>query len=249
MNENGKIKIVILAGGKGTRMNHDLPKVLVPLGGKPMVKHVIDTIKEIINEKPILIVGHKAELIQKEFGDTCDYAFQKEQLGTAHALMCAEKACGDAKEIIVLSGDQPFVKSKTITDSIEKFRKTKATMVLTTTLVPNFSDWCKAYLPLGRVLRKNGKIIAIREYKDASEEEKEIKEINTACCYVFNADWLWKNLKKVKNNNAKKEYYLTDLFQIASEENEKIETIEMDPHESLGANSKEDLEVLEKFVK
>lgn len=241
-------KFVIMAGGKGTRMNHELPKVLVPLGDKPMIKHVIDTISKISEEKPVVIVGYKRDLIKKTLGSTCVYAIQKKPLGTAHAVLSAEKTCGKAKEIVVLSGDQPFVTEKTILKTIEKFRKSKAKIAFTTTKVPNFLDWKKAYIPLGRVLRKNGKIYAIREYKDANEKEKKVKEINTASCYVFDSKWLWKNLKKVKNNNAKGEYYLTDLFHIASEAREKIETIKMEPHEALGANSKEDLEVLEKFV-
>ena len=243
-----EMKFVIMAGGKGTRMNHELPKVLVPLGGKPMIKHVIDTISKISKEKPVIIVGYKRDLIKKELGKTCTYAIQKIPLGTAHAVLSAEKACGKAKEIVVLSGDQPFVTEKTILNAIEKFRKSKAKIAFTTTKVPDFSDWKKAYYSYGRILRKNNKVVEIKEAKDATEKEKNIKEVNTACIYVFDAKWLWKNLKKVKNNNAKGEYYLTDLFYIASQADEKIETIKMEPHEALGANSKEDLDVLEKFV-
>jgi len=248
MDNTKKIKFVIMAGGKGTRMNHDLPKVLAPLGGKPMIKHVIDTIAKITDEKPIAIVGYKADLIKETLGNSCVYALQEEPLGTANAVQSARNACGDAEEIVVLSGDQPFVKSETIEKTIAKHENLKPKITFTTTEIPDFLDWRTAYIPLGRVLRKDGEVIGIREYKDASEEERNIKEINTACCYVFDAKWLWENLPKVKNNNAKSEYYLTDLFQIAKEENEKIETIKMEPHESLGANTKEDLLVLEKFV-
>ena len=242
-------KFVILAGGKSTRMNHQLPKVLVPLGGKPMIGHVLDVIAKISNERPIVIVGHKKELIKKELGNTCVYAIQKKQLGTANAVASAEKACKDAKEIVVLSGDQPFVKAKTIIDSIKKHRAQNAKITFTTTEVVDFKNWRKAYEAYGRILRKGNKIIGIREFKDASIAEKKIKEVNTACTYVFDARWLWKNLKKVKNNNTKGEYYLTDLFHIASNQNDKIATVKMDPHEALGANSLEDLAVLEKFVK
>ena len=229
-------------------MNHDLPKVLAPLGGKPMIKHLLKTISEIYDGKPIAIVGHKAELVKEELGNSCEYALQKEQLGTAHAVFSAKEYCDDAEEIVVVSGDQPFVKKDTLKKTIEKHENSKAKITFTTTEIPDFLDWRKAFFALGRVLRKDGEVIGIREYKDASEEEKNVKEINTACCYVFDAKWLWENIPKIKNDNAKKEFYLTDLFHIAFDEKEKIETIKMDPYESLGANTREDLEVLEKFV-
>jgi len=246
MQKNKKIKIVILAGGKGKRMESDLPKVLSPLKGKHMIKHVIESISEIHNEKPYAIVGHMAELVQKELGDLCFYILQKEQLGTGHAVSCAKGDCEDAEDIVVLSGDQPFIKAETIKNLIEKHLESKAKITFTTTILPNFLDWRKAFIAFGRILRKDGEVIGIREYKDASEEEKNIKEVN-AGCYIFNAEWLWNNLEKIKNENVQKEYYLTDLFHIASENKEKVETITIEPHEALGANTKEELEILENF--
>jgi bifunctional UDP-N-acetylglucosamine pyrophosphorylase/glucosamine-1-phosphate N-acetyltransferase len=243
-----KIKFLILAAGKGTRMNSDLPKVLAPLGGKPMIRHLLETISKVYDDKPIVIVGYKAELVKAELGDSCIYALQKEQLGTGHAVFSAKDYCEDADEIVVLSGDQPFVKAETIKKTIEKHETEKAKITFTTTEIPDFLDWRKYFIPLGRILRKNGEIVGIREYKDANEEEKEIREINTACCYIFDAKWLWENLPKIKNNNAKNEFYITDLFYIASDEKENIETVKMSPEESMGANSKEDLEILQKFT-
>jgi bifunctional UDP-N-acetylglucosamine pyrophosphorylase/glucosamine-1-phosphate N-acetyltransferase len=213
-----------------------------------MIKHILETISKVYDGKPIAIVGHKAELVQKELGDACIYALQKEQLGTGHAVFSAREYCIGAEQIVVLSGDQPFVKAETIKKTLEKHTESNAKITFTTTEIPDFLDWKKAYYPLGRVLRKDGEVVAIREFKDASEEEKEVKEINTACCYVFDAKWLWENIPKIKNENSKREYYLTDLFQIARSENQKIETIKMEPHEGLGANTKEDLEVLQKFT-
>lgn len=228
-------------------MNSDLPKAISPLRGKPMIKHLLETISEIYTGKPIVIVGHKAELVKAELGDTCEYALQKDISGTASAVLCAKDNCEGAEQIIVLSADQPFVKLETIKKVLEKHKNSKAKITFTTTEIPDFLDWKKYFIPLGRILRKDGEVVAIREYKDASDEEREIREINTACCYAFDAKWLWENLPKIKNDNAKKEFYLTDLFYIAHDEKEKIETIKMDPNESIGANSKEDLEILEKF--
>lgn len=248
MENSEKTKIVIMAAGKGTRMESDLPKVLAPLKGKPMIRHLLETMSKIYKGKPIAIVGYKKELVKKELGNLCSYALQKKQLGTAHAVACAEKKCGNAENIIVLSSDQPYVKEETIIESLKKHKKSKAKITFTTTVVPNFEGWRKYFLSHGRILRKKREIIGIREYKDASEKEKRIKEVNTACCYVFDAKWLWKNLKKVKNENLKGEYYLTDLIQIARDSGEKIENIKMENYESLGANSKEELEILEKFA-
>jgi bifunctional UDP-N-acetylglucosamine pyrophosphorylase/glucosamine-1-phosphate N-acetyltransferase len=245
---NEKIKILILAAGKGTRMNSDLPKVLSILKGKPMIKHVIESISKISTEKPIAIVGYKAELVLEQLGDSCLYAFQKEISGTANAVWSAKDQCEGAEEVVILSGDQPFVKPETIKKCIEKHKNSNAKITFTTTQVKDFLEWRKAFFVYGRILREDKEVKGIREYKDTNEEEKNIKELNTGCCYVFDAKWLWNNIPKIKNENANKEYYLTDLFHIAREENEKIETIIMEPHEALGANSKEDLNVLENFV-
>ena len=247
MTKDRKIKIVILAAGKGKRMGSDLPKALSPLKGKPMIKHVIDAINKAHDEKPYTIIGHQAELMKTELKDLCFYIIQNEILGTGHAVSCAKGDCGDADDIVVLSGDQPFITAETIRNLIEKHLASKAMITFTTTILSDFEDWRKAFIAFGRILRKDEKVLGIREYRDATEGEKRLKEVN-AGCYIFNAEWLWKNLEKIKNENSQKEYYLTDLFKIAAEKGDKIETITIEPHEALGANTKEELEILENFV-
>ncbi|KKR70577.1 MAG: Bifunctional protein GlmU [Candidatus Nomurabacteria bacterium GW2011_GWB1_40_7] len=242
-----KIKIIILAAGKGKRMQSDLPKVLSPLKGTHMIGHLLETIGKVTKEKPIAIIGHQAELVKKELGDSCFYVLQKKQLGTGHAVICAQNACKKAKHLLVLSGDQPFISEKTLKNLIKKHLHSKAKITFAATKVPNFEDWRKGFKTFGRILRKNKKIIGIKEYKDANEKEKNIKEINTGC-YVFDAKWLWKNLGKIKNKNIQKEYYLTDLLCLASNKNGKVETVKIRPREALGANTKEELELLEKLV-
>ncbi len=238
-----KTKILILAGGKGKRMESELPKVLLTIDDKPMVKYVLDAVGQAINSKPIVIVGHKRELVQGELGDAVHYAVQEEQLGTGHAVVCAKDHCVGAEHVMVLSGDQPFVSAETIKSLIKKHAESGAKVTLTTTLLENFEDWRTGFVKLGRILRNDGKIVGIKEYKDANDEEKEIKETNVAC-YIFNAPWMWENLNKISNENAAGEYYLTDLIKIASENDEVIESISIGAHEALGANTKEELETL-----
>ncbi len=227
-------------------MQTDLPKVLVPLQGKPMLFHVLSAVHKAFKEKPVAIVGHRAEMVKKETAGLCNYALQKEQLGTGHAVSCAKKISGPAPHIMVLSGDQPFITHKTLKKLMAKHLKSGAKITFATALLPDFKDWRKAFTGFGRILRKNGKIEGIKEYKDANDSEKKVREVN-AGCYVFEAKWLWQNLKKIKNHNAQGEYYLTDLFHIAFKEKEKVESVRISPHEALGANSKEELEVLEKI--
>ncbi len=244
MNKN-KIKIIILAAGKGTRMKSDLPKILAQLKGQHMIKHLLGSVeKSLIDPKPIIVVGYKKDLVIEELGDKYQYVIQEEQLGTGHAVYAAKNACKDIEHIIVISGDQPFIRTETIKNLLAKHLDSNAKITITTTEVSDFDDWRKSFFKFGRILRKDGKIID-REFKDASEEEKNIKELNVSC-YAFNAKWLWNNFIKIDNKkNAQKEYYLTDLWQIASENGEKIESIKIDPREALGVNSKEELEILE----
>lgn len=238
------IAILILAGGKGKRMESELPKVLAPLKGETMIMHIVKELQKVTTQKPIAIVGHKAELVREHLGELCSYVIQEEQLGTGHAVSCAKEKTKDAKHILVLSGDQPFIKSETIINLINKHINSEAKITLTTTTVSDFEDFRKGFNFFGRIKRENGKITGIKEYKDADEEERDIKEVN-AGCYIFEADWLWKNLENIKAENVQKEYYLTDLLHIASTENEKIESIDIEPYEALGANTKSELETLE----
>lgn len=253
MSEKNKIKILILAAGKGKRMQSDLPKILLPLKGKRMIDHVLKSIEKINIGKPIAIIGHQAELVRSELKDQCDYALQEEQLGTGHAVASAKNNCEGAENIIVLSGDQPFISSETIINLIEKHTESGAKITFATSLLTDFNEWRSAFFGFGRILRENKnpsqepKVIGIKEYKDANDEEKNIKEVN-AGCYMFEADWLWKNLEKIKNENAQSEYYLTDLLGIAWKNGDKIETIKIKSSEALSANTREELAILENFV-
>ena len=243
---NNDFAVIILAGGKSTRMISDLPKALVQLKNKPMVSYVLEASDKAFKIKPIMVIGHKKEQVQEFIGDGAIFAVQEEQLGTGHAVLCAETFCGNKKHIIILQCDQPLIKEKTLNNLLTKHIESGAKITFTTTIVPDFLDWRQTFKKFGRILRDNGNIIGIKEYKDANEEEKNILEVN-AGTYIFEAPWVWKNLKKINNKNTQGEYYLTDLFHMAREEKEKIESIQIDGTEALSANSLEELEILETF--
>lgn len=246
--ENSDSTGVILAAGLGKRMQSGLPKALSAVGGKPMLQYLIDNLREATNAKPISVVGHGKEEIIKTFGDKTIYVTQEKQLGTANALLAAKDACANAKRIAVFYGDHPFVSKLTMEQLLEKSRESGAEITLATSLVPNFENEYKVFLNFARILRDKGRIVGIREYQDASVEEKNIKEVNPGY-YVFKSQWLWPHLAKIKNNNAKGEYYLTDLLHMAAEENLRIEDVQIPPREAMGANSKEELEILERFAR
>ncbi len=241
-----KTKIVILAAGKGTRMKTSVPKVLIPVNGESMIKHLTrSALESEIDEKPIIVVSpENAEPIKKELGDNFEYAIQKEQLGTGHALASAKENVEEKTErIIVLNGDHPFIKTETLKKLNETLLENLAMLTVT---LNDFDSWRKNFYHWGRIIRENGKIKAIREFKDASEGEKEIKEVNPAI-YSFDSAWLWGNLKKIKKENAQKEYYLTDLVSLAFAQNKKIDSLPIDAKEAIGINSLEELETAEKI--
>jgi bifunctional UDP-N-acetylglucosamine pyrophosphorylase/glucosamine-1-phosphate N-acetyltransferase len=241
-------QIIILAGGKGTRMESEDPKSLTSLSGKPFLEHILDTIDTLENQnKPIVVVGYKKEMVIERIGnDRCNFAIQEEQLGTGHAVLITENLVDDKNQtILVLYTDHPLISKKTISSILEKQKEFNTPIVMATTKVPNFEGWYGAFIKWGRIKRNEDRDVEnIIEYKDATEEEKEIKEVNPAY-FAFDGSWLFDNLKKVSNQNNQKEYYLTDLIKIAFLEGYNIPTIDIPPEEAIGANSKDELNILE----
>lgn len=242
-----KTKVIILAGGKGTRMQSDIPKTLHRVFEKTMIEHIIESVLS-LDPCPVIIVGHKGEEVVNETNGKYSYVWQPEQRGTGHAVACAkDKLLKDQKEgladyIIVVPGDAPLITSQTLEHLLEECERTGAALSLAVASVPNFEGAYAGFGRGGRILRdKNGDMRGIVEWKDATEAEREIREIN-AGFYCFRADFLWRNIGKLEDNNAAKEIYLTDLIALAVKAGEKVRAVLLEnPLEGLGVNTPEEL--------
>lgn len=230
-----KLKTLILAAGKGTRMKSEMPKVIHKVNGIPMISKIIDVLSGLNPEENILILGHKKEEVLKVVGEDCDYVLQIEQLGTGHAVIQAkEKLQNYDGDVMVLCGDTPLLKESTLKSLYEFHKESGAVTTILTSIYENPFGY-------GRIVKENGLVKAIVEEKEASEEIKKIKEVN-AGVYCFNSKELFKALEKINNNNEKGEYYLTDVIGIQVSENKQVQSFTLEDNmEILGVNSKVEL--------
>ncbi len=242
------MKAIVLAAGKGKRLHSEqfnLPKVMREANGKPLIRHVLGNIDFIDKKDTVVVVGYMKEKVIENLGSDYLYSVQDEQKGTGHAVMCAaehfENYDGD---VLVLYGDMPLFKKETYKAVIEKHEKSGADCTLLTAIIDN----PPAY---GRIVRdeKTGKLSDIVEEKDCTPEQKNIKELNVGI-YVFKSKLLFEGLKKLKNNNAQGEYYLTDMPKIFILEGKKVETHAITNEvEIYGVNTVEDLKFCEEQLK
>lgn len=242
--------IIILAAGHGTRMQSDIPKVLTPLHGKPLIHHVLENVKRSgVCENPVFVVGQKKEQVMASLGTGYRYAIQHEQLGTGHAVLSAESLLKDSgNNILILYGDMPHLSSETIYALSEIQKTSGAIMTMATVEVPDFNEWRAGFFDFSRIIRdENGTILRTVEKKDAQMHELKITEVNP-CYLCIQNKWLWDHLRELKNANTQGEYYLTDLIGMAVNEKADIVSISIDPKEALGVNTKENLETLEKMM-
>lgn len=233
------LSAVILAAGKGTRMYSDLPKVLHPVAGKPMVKHVIDTAHQLGAENVHLIYGHGSEMMRERLAnEAVNWVLQTEQLGTAHAVQQAAPFFKDDENIVVLYGDAPLITKETLENLIAA-KPEKGIALLTVTL-----DNPTGY---GRIIRENGNVVAIVEQKDANPEQLKIQEVNTGVMVSDGASFK-KWLARVGNDNAQGEYYLTDLIALANQDGCQVAAVQAtDVMEVEGANNRLQLATLERY--
>lgn len=237
-------RIVILAAGKGKRMNAEVPKVLLPLREKLIIQHLLESVRTAnIDPKPVIVIGSGAELVRKNLGEEYEYVVQEEQLGTGHAVSVALDALRGSDAAIVLYGDQPFISPDTITRLAKTHREKNPALTLMTTTVSDFEDWRHTLYDFGRIMRdEKGNIVRIVEKKDATEQELRIKEVNPSF-FCFGTQWLTVNIKKLTNTNKQKEYYFTDLVGIAIEQGDAIASLDVNPLETIGVNTKDHLEL------
>jgi bifunctional UDP-N-acetylglucosamine pyrophosphorylase/glucosamine-1-phosphate N-acetyltransferase len=213
---NSAMSVVILAAGKGTRMYSDLPKVLHTLAGKPMVQHVIDAADELGASQVHLVYGHGGELLKQTLSEgNLNWVLQAEQLGTGHAMQQAAPFFGDDEDIMMLYGDVPLISVETL----ERLRaaKPQGGIGLLTVKLDDPTGY-------GRITRENGQVTGIVEHKDATDAQREIKEINTGILIAGGADFKrW--LGKLNNNNAQGEFYITDIIAMAYQEGREIAAV------------------------
>lgn len=230
--------VVILAAGKGTRMRSSLPKVLHPIAGKPIVQHIIDVVTQLGSDNIHLIYGHGGEQLQEKLAhNTLNWCLQAEQLGTGHAVQQAVPHIQDNEDVLILVGDVPLIKANTLESLLAV--KQQADMALLTVHMPDPTG-------LGRIVRNGEQIQAIVEHKDATEEQKQITEINTGIM-LMNGQDLKRWLSNLNSNNAQNEFYLTDVIAMAAEENKVIKAAHPDSAiEVEGINNRVQLAALER---
>ena len=234
-----KLSVVILAAGKGTRMYSDLPKVLHKIAGKPMVKHVIDTAKQLNAAQIHLIYGHGADLLKQRLADEpVNWVFQAEQLGTGHAMQQAAPFFADDENILMLYGDAPLITAETLQKLIAA--KPENGIALLTVNLENPTGY-------GRIIRQDGNVTAIVEQKDANAEQLKITEVNTGVMVSDGASFK-KWLARLDNNNAQGEYYMTDVIGLANQDGFKVVAVQAtDMMEVEGANNRLQMAALERY--
>lgn len=228
-----KVTAVLLAAGQGTRMKSELPKVLHPLNGKPMLWHSLQALKPVSTEKLVVIVGHGADQVKDFVGDDANCVYQEPQLGTGHATMQAEDHLkGKVDYVIVSYADMPLLRGETFQQLLEIQKKNSGPISMLTVIADDPRGF-------GRIQRKpDGTVAAIVEEHVATSEQKTIKELNVGV-YCFSADWLWDALSRIQKNQQRGEYYLTDTVELAVKDNLTVEALLLEDHlETIGINTR-----------
>ena len=240
------IAVVILAAGLGTRMKSDKAKVLHEVAERPMILYVVEAARKVAGDDVIVVVGHQAQKVREIISETAQLLFadQEQQLGTAHAVMCAMPLIPDhCDEVVILYGDVPLILPETISGLVEEHLACCRDISLLAVELKNPYGY-------GRVLLDdNYEVSGIIEEKDATDEQRKIELINTGI-YCINKSFLQDALPKIQSNNVQKELYLTDIMAIVYKEYKKTGVmVAADYHQILGINSCQDLEAVNKIMK
>lgn len=244
--ESEPVAVVILAAGLGKRMKSDKAKVLHSILGRPMILYVVDTALAVAGENVILVVGHQADEVQATVAKQTDvkYAFQPEQLGTGHAVMCALPAVPEGiRHVVILCGDVPLLGRHTLQRFVDDHRSNHRTLSVLAVHLADPTGY-------GRVIRKgDNHVTGIVEEADATQEEKAIQLVNTGI-YCIEREFLERTLQRIEADNAQGEYYLTDIVGLAHEAQREIGvTIGENPDEFVGINSREQLKTVESVMR
>lgn len=237
---------IVLAAGKGTRMKSDLPKVLCQANGRPLVEYVLDSLRAAGVEKIVVVVGYKADEVKQQLAsyDNIEYALQSEQLGTGHAvMMCKDNMKDHDGAVVVVAGDSPMLQSTSIKALLDDFTKSQPGCILGTLIHENPTG-------LGRIVRDTtGKFTGIVEEKDATDDQRQINEVNMST-YVFDGQKLVGALDRLTDENAQGEYYITDVPTIMMSDNEDVRALPvLKPIEALSVNTVEHLADVEAAMK
>lgn len=233
---------IVLAAGQGKRMNSDLPKVLHKVCGNSMVEHVLDVVRQAGVTRTVVVVGHQADVVKEALAgiDDVTFALQAEQNGTGHAVMMCEDNLRDHNgPVLVLAGDTPLLKAESVRQLLDEQAKSAAACVVGTAETDDNEG-------LGRIVRDaDGEFVAIVEHKDATPEQREIREINTGC-FAFDCRPLFDALSRVETGNEQGEYYLTDCPAILKSDGRRvIASCSLDIEEAMGVNTPEQLAAVE----
>jgi len=233
--------VVVLAAGVGKRMKSDLPKVLHPFAGSTIIDFVLTTVRSLSPERTVVVVGHQAEKVRAAVnGQPLRFVLQSEQLGTGHAVMqCVDELAGFEGTILVLVGDVPLLRPRTLEEMLRQHRESRAACTVLTALFEDPTGY-------GRIVRgADGSVEAIVEHKDASEPQLLIREINSGIL-AFQSEALWAYIRRLSRGNAQSEYYLTDLVGMLRADGRRVSAYcAEDPWEVTGINSSEQLAALE----
>lgn len=233
---------VVMAAGKGTRMKSELPKVLIPVLGRPMLDYVLDALDEAGLDKVIVVVGYRADDVRQAIGNRSkvSFALQEDQLGTGHAVMvCRDQLVAHDGPVLVVAGDSPLMQPDSIRKLLDEFERSRPACILGTATKSNPAG-------LGRVLRdKSGKFTGIVEERDATPEKRAIQEVNLSC-YVFDCRELLWALDQIRADNAQREYYLTDCPGVLLAAGKDVRALNvLKPIEALSINTMEELSTVE----